>query len=103
MICWDCLRGNILIVSSKDLNMHTCSPGDAHNIKGDKYSKLQCPKDELEKEAMKQIAFVSVGSLMYGQVCSRPDIAYAIGLLARLQSKPRMNHLEISKKVMRCL
>ena len=30
----------------------------------------------------------AVGSLMYAQVCTRPDIAFAVGMLGRYQSNP---------------
>ena len=53
---------------------------------------------------MKNIPYAStVGNLMYAQVCTRPDIAYAIGVLGRYQSNPGMNHLRVAKKVMRYL
>ena len=47
-------------------------------------------------------AFV-VGSLMYAEVCTRPDISYAIGMLGRYQSNPGLEHWKAAKKVMRYL
>jgi hypothetical protein len=44
-----------------------------------------------------------VGNLMYAQVCLRPDITYAIGMLGRYQSNPGMEHWNSAKKVMRYL
>ena len=53
---------------------------------------------------MQKIPYASaVGSLMYAQVCTRPDIAYIVGVLGRYFSNPRMNHWKIAKRVMRYL
>ena len=53
---------------------------------------------------MKNIPYASiVGSLMYAQVCTRPDIAFAIGMLGRYQSNPCIGHRRATKKVMRYL
>ena len=45
----------------------------------------------------------AVGSLMYAQTCTRPDIAFAVGLLGRYQSNPGIEHWKAAKKVMRYL
>ncbi|XP_057953811.1 secreted RxLR effector protein 161-like [Malania oleifera] len=53
---------------------------------------------------MENIPYASaVGSLMYAQVCIRPDIAFAVGMLGRYQSNPGMDHWKAAKKVMRYL
>ena len=44
-----------------------------------------------------------VGSLMHALVCTRPDIAFAVGMLGRYQSNPRMEHWKATKKIMRYL
>ncbi|RVW38473.1 Retrovirus-related Pol polyprotein from transposon TNT 1-94 [Vitis vinifera] len=44
-----------------------------------------------------------VGSLMYAQVCTRPDIAYIVGMLGRYLSNPGMDHWKKTKRVMRYL
>ena len=41
-----------------------------------------------------------VGSLMYAKVCTRFDIAFAVGMLGRYQSNPGINHWRDAKKVM---
>ena len=47
--------------------------------RGDKLSLLQCPKNDLQKEQMKDNPHASVvESMMYAQICTRPDIAYTI-------------------------
>ena len=84
--------------------MKDCSPSVAPIMKGDKLSLNQCPKNDLENESMKNIPYASVvGSLMYAQVCTRPDIAYAVGVLGRYQSNPGVDHWRAAKKVMRYL
>ncbi|RVW48954.1 Retrovirus-related Pol polyprotein from transposon TNT 1-94 [Vitis vinifera] len=52
----------------KRFNMQTCKAGDVPVVKGYKLSNEQCPKNDLEKDAMKTIPYASaVGSLMYAQ------------------------------------
>lgn len=84
--------------------MKNCSPIAAPIIKGDKFSLNQCPQNALEKEQMKDIPYASlVGSLMYAQVCTRPDIAFAVGMLGRYQSNPGLDHWKAGKRVLRYL
>ena len=42
----------------------------------------------------------AVGSFMYAQVCTRPDIAYIVGMLGRYLSNPSMDHWKKTKRVM---
>ena len=84
--------------------MKYCSPSVAPIIKGDKFSLDQCPRNNIEREQMKNIPYASaVGSLMYAQVCTRPDIGFAVGMLGRYQSNPGIEHWRAAKKVMRYL
>ena len=85
-------------------NMQNCSSSVAPIVKGDKFSEFQCPKNNLEMEQMKEIPYASaVGSIMYAQVCTRPDIAFVVGLLGRYQSNPGLDHWKAVKKVLRYL
>ena len=62
--------------------MKGSSPSIAPIVKGDKLSLNQCPKNDLENETMKNISYASViGSHMYAQVYTRPDIACVVGML----------------------
>ena len=42
-----------------------------------------------------------VGSLLYLSVCTRPDIAQAVGVLARHMARPSMDHWTAAKAVLR--
>ena len=53
---------------------------------------------------MEKVPYASaVGSLMYTQVCIRPDIAFAISVRGRYLSKPGVVHWQAAKRVMRYL
>jgi hypothetical protein len=53
---------------------------------------------------MKSIPYASdVGSLMYAQVCTHPDIAFITGLLVRFQTNPGLKHWEAIKKALHYL
>ncbi|XP_050937730.1 secreted RxLR effector protein 161-like [Cucumis melo] len=53
---------------------------------------------------METIPYASiVGSLLYAQTYTRPDISFAVGMLGRYQSNPGMNHWKAAKKVLRYL
>ena len=55
-------------------------------------------------EAIKNVPYASaVGSLMYVQVCTRPDIAFAVNALGRYLSNSGHDHWVAAKKVMRYL
>ena len=84
--------------------MKNCSPSVFPIVKGDRFNLDQCPKSDLEREQMKNIPYAStVGSLMYAQVCIRPDIAFAVGILGRYQSNPGLDHWKAAKKEIRNL
>jgi len=84
--------------------MENCSVSVAPLQKGDKFSLMQCPQNEWERKQMERIPYASaVGSLMYAQTCTRPDISFVVGILGRYQSNPGMDHWKATKKVMRYL
>ena len=67
-------------------------------------SKEQCPKAPQEEEDMRRIPYASaVGCLMYVMLCTRPDICYAVGIVSRYQSNPRMGHWIAEKHILKYL
>ncbi|KAK6119262.1 hypothetical protein DH2020_046988 [Rehmannia glutinosa] len=51
---------------------------------------------------MQKIPYASaVGSLMHAQVCTRPDIAFVVGMLGKYLSNSGMDHWKAAKRVMR--
>ena len=61
-------------------------------------------KKDLEWKQMENIPYASiVGSSMYAQTCTRPNISFAVGMLGRYQSNPGLDHWKAAKKVLRYL
>ena len=72
--------------------------------RGDSFCRSQCPQNDLERKEMENIPYASVvGSLMYAQTCTRPDISFDVGMLGRYQSNPGVHHWKAAKKVLRYL
>ncbi|CAA0839486.1 Uncharacterized mitochondrial protein AtMg00810 [Striga hermonthica] len=66
-----------------------------------KLSKQSCPTNQEEKESMAGVPYSSaVGSLMYAMVCTRPDIAHAVGVVSRYLSNPGKDHWEAVKWIL---
>eukprot|EP00253_Pinus_taeda_P013698 PITA_13698 len=64
----------------------------------------KCPKAQEEEEDMSHVPYASaVGNLMYAMVCTRPDIAHAVGVLSRFMSKQGKQHWTTVKLVFRYL
>jgi hypothetical protein len=69
-----------------------------------KLSLSMCPQSSSEIEEMKSIPYLqAVGSLMYLAIATRPDIAYAVGVLARFNKNPGIQHWKAVKHVFRYL
>ena len=85
-------------------NMQSCSSGKAPIVKDDKFSKGQCPHNDIERDQMKAITYsLIVGSLMYAQVCTHLDIAFVVSMLGRYLSDLGQSHWKATKKVLRYL
>lgn len=53
-------------------------------VKSDIFYKSQCLESDNERTQMQAVSYISVVStLMYAEVCTRPNIAYIVGVLGR--------------------
>jgi len=74
------------------------------SMKDFKLSKVHEPKTEDGKVLMSKVTYASVvGNLMYVMICTRPDIAYAVGVVSRYMSNPAQEHWRVVKWIMRYL
>ena len=84
--------------------MHNCKPIDTPVAKNESLSLDMCPKTQDEKEKMARVPYANaVGSLMYAMICTRPNIYFAIGIVSRFQSNPRLAHWKAVKRILRYL
>ncbi|CAM8876646.1 unnamed protein product [Rhodiola kirilowii] len=68
------------------------------------FSKKDCPKTEQERMNMMNVPYdVAVGSIMYGMICTRPDLAFFISVLSRYMSDPGTKHWKAIKYLLRYL
>lgn len=71
---------------------------------GAKLSKDQTPQNDAERAAMQNVPYAAlVGALLYLAVATRPDIAHAVGVLARFNSDPGPAHWTALKHLCRYL
>ena len=55
--------------------------------------KKDCLTTPEEREHMSRIPYAStVGCIMYAVTCTRPDVAYSLGIVSRYQSDPDEKH-----------
>ena len=64
-------------------DMESAKPVGSTLPTNNKLSVTQCPKSKTEKAEMNKVPYAStVGSLMYGMVCTGLDIGYAVGVVS---------------------
>ena len=83
----------------KKYNYFDCKPA---SIPFDSNVHLFPTKDENDIYNQKECASI-IGSLRYATDCTRPYIAYAVGVLARFTSKPNFEHWNAMTQLMRYL
>ena len=69
-----------------------------------KLTKEMCPKTQEEIDYMSKVPYSSaVGSLMYAMVCTRPDIAHAVGVVSMYMNDLGKEHWMAVKWILRYL
>ncbi|KAE8686521.1 Protein STRUBBELIG-RECEPTOR FAMILY 1 [Hibiscus syriacus] len=67
-----------------------------------KLSSSMSPSNEEERMEMSRVPYASaVGSLMFAMICTRPDIAQAVGVVSRYMVNPGKEHWNTVKRIMR--
>ncbi|KAH9768487.1 Integrase catalytic domain-containing protein [Citrus sinensis] len=67
-----------------------------------KLSSSMCPSNEAERKEMSRVPYASVvGSLMFAMICTRPDIAQAVGAVSRYMANPGGEHWIAVKRILR--
>ncbi|KAL2248697.1 UNVERIFIED_CONTAM: Retrovirus-related Pol polyprotein from transposon TNT 1-94 [Sesamum indicum] len=63
-----------------------------------KLSNSDSPQTDSERAKMRVTPYASaIGSLMYAMICTRPDIAHAVGVVSRFMSNPGVMHWEADR------
>ena len=74
-------------------NTTEAKPIEQFAIKNQGLNLKDCPKTLADKAKMVTMSYASaIGSLTYAVVCTRPELAYVVGLLIRFQTYPEIPH-----------
>ena len=85
-------------------NMSDCNPIGTPMDPGAKLSSSMSPQSPEERKAMEDIPYLNaVGTLQYLASSTRPDISYAVGVLARFNQNPGIEHWKAVKHLFRYL
>ena len=82
--------------------MHDCKPISTSLPVNFKLSSSMCPSNEAERKEMSRVPYAStIGSLMFAMICTRPDIAQAVGAVSRYMTNPGGEHWIAMKRILR--
>lgn len=83
-------------------NMQDCKPISTPLPVNFKLSSSMSPSNEVERREMSRVPYASaVGSLMFAMICTRPDIAQAVGAVSRYMANPGREHWNTVKRILR--
>ncbi|GJS45165.1 hypothetical protein Tco_0595286 [Tanacetum coccineum] len=82
--------------------MQDCKPISTPFPTDVKLSSKMSPSSEKERMEMSRVLYASaMGSLMFAMICTRPDIAHAVGVVSRYMTEPGREHWEAVKRILR--
>ena len=88
----------------KRFSMEESKRGYLPMSQGIHLSKKMSPKTPEERNRMSSIPYASaIGSIMYAMLCTRPDVAYALGIVSRFQADPGEDHWKAVKNILKYL
>ncbi|KAE8675254.1 hypothetical protein F3Y22_tig00111689pilonHSYRG00088 [Hibiscus syriacus] len=83
-------------------SMQDCKPISTPLPINFKLSSSMSPSSEEERMEMSRVPYVSaVGNLMFAMICTRPDIAQAVGVVSRYMVNPGKEHWNTVKRILR--
>ncbi|GKD35609.1 retrovirus-related pol polyprotein from transposon TNT 1-94 [Tanacetum coccineum] len=83
-------------------NMQDCKPISTPFPTDVKLSSMMSPNNEKERMEMSRVPYASaVGSLIFTMICTRPDIAHAVGVVSRYMAEPGREHWEAVNRILR--
>nr|GEV47690.1 hypothetical protein [Tanacetum cinerariifolium] len=83
-------------------NMQDCKPISTSFPTNVKLSSKMSPSSEKEMMEMSRVPYASaVRSLMFAMICTRPNIAHAVGVVSRYMAEPGREHWKAVKRIFR--
>ena len=93
-----------IIDALERFNMSDCNPIGTPMDPGAHLSSSMSPQSPEEQKAMQNVPYLSaVGTLQYLATSTRPDISFAVGVLARFNTNPGIEHWKAVKHLFRYL
>jgi transposase InsO family protein len=93
-----------IIDALERFNMSDCNPIGTPMDPGAHLSSSMSPQSPEEQKSMQDIPYLSaVGTLQYLATSTRPDISFAVGVLARFNTNPGIEHWKAVKHLFRYL
>ena len=83
-------------------NMQDCKSVSTPLLNNFKLSSSMSHSNDEEKMGMSRVPYASVvGSLIFSMICTRPDIAQAVGMVSHYMLNPGWEHWNTAKKVIK--